>query len=453
LTIEIIDPKYYAGVYQCGFARGSGATTTTLERLREASHLVVAASKGEPEHGTPRLSHDDDPVVGTCRLNAADQAPAPRLPTAVADEREISRLIARLQLTQKQLDSVLATVDEERCRREQQVNRAEAQVAQLRARLAERDRDLSGALASGHRAAQELAVARRNFELANRTLRVMFQLGEIATCTSPVGAPSSTASPRRGISAALNRIRHVAKGRTSFFAVERLRRAVEKSGVFDAAWYRHQRPDLPDKQDLLDHFIFYGIEEGTSPNPLIDVDWIAKSVGKSRDLALRMYLLHGRHTDLGATPLFDVTYYRASAGLGTGTDALSHYLRRGYSAGLSPHSLFDRAFYSSQLPKFEHRTFDAFVHYVHCPFELDPHPLFSTEYYLSQHPELPTLGICPLLHYLEYGCHEKTNPHASFSGRAYLDRYNDVAARGLNPLLHYVTFGKSEGRQIDPVSR
>ena len=145
-----------------------------------------------------------------------------------------------------------------------------------------------------------------------------------------------------------------------------------------------------------------------------------------------------------------MNYYRVAAGLGAAADALSHYLHHGRAAGLSPHPLFDRAFYISQLPKALHTEVDPFVHYVLCPFELDPHPLFSTEYYLGQHPELRTLGISPLLHYLEYGFAEKTSPHHRFSGRAYLDRYSDVAEAGLNPLLHYVTFGKSEGRQVGP---
>jgi len=391
-----------------------------------------------------RRRFEDEKGRLQAELNTAEQALAQLAKDRLASERETSKLTTRLDETRKQLDSVFATLAEERRRREQQVNQAQAQVAQLRARLAERDRDLSRALASGNRAAQEAALARRNFELTERALRVVIQLDEIVACTSP-GIASDRTLPRSG------RIRRLAKARTSFLAFERLRRAVETSGVFDPAWYRYQRPDVPSGQDLLDHFVFYGIREGTSPNPLIDVDWIAKSSGESPEVALRSYLLRSRRAELNPTPLFDVKYYRAVAGLRAGTDGLSHYLRHGRAAGLSPQPLFDRTFYLSQLPKSGRSTVDPFLHYVLCPFELDPHPLFSTEYYLGQHPELRMLGVSPLSHYLEYGFQEKTSPHQGFSGPAYLARYSDVAAAALNPLLHYVTFGKAEGRQIDPV--
>lgn len=385
-------------------------------------------------------------------LRSAEQAVAELSENRLANEREISKLTARLQDTQKQLESALGALAEERELRKQQVSRSDAQLAQFRARLAERDRDLSRELAHGNELAQDLAVARRNFERAERALRLMMQLEEIAARTAPVSPASERPASQKQTAGTLRRIRRVAKGEISFLTLQRLRRAVKKSGAFDAVWYRHQRPDLTTEQDPLDHFIFHGIDEGASPNPLIDVDWISRSAGESRKAALRSYLLHGRHAELSPTALFDVRYYRAIAGLGATADALSHYLRHGRAAGLSPHPLFDPAFYVSQLPKHAGSTVDPFLHYVLCPLELDPHPLFSTEYYLGQHPELPTIGISPLVHYLEYGLRERTSPHRDFSGPAYLDRYSDVAAAGLNPLLHYVAFGKAEGRQIDPVS-
>jgi hypothetical protein len=250
----------------------------------------------------------------------------------------------------------------------------------------------------------------------------------------------------------LRRIRTGARRPTSLFGIERLRRKLQRSHLFDPAWYLSQRPDLTPEQDPLDHFVLFGLNEGTSPNPLIDVDWLANSTGEGRDVALRNYLLQPSQEDLGPNALFDTVYYRKLASLDSRADLLSHYLAFGRSAGLSPHPLFDPEFYRSQIPAPPIWKIDPFLHYVLWPFELDPHPLFSNEYYLRQHPELQEPGISPLIHYLEHGAREKTSPHPGFSGPAYLDRYKEVAKAGLNPLLHYVTVGKLQGFQIDAVS-
>ncbi|MEJ0075832.1 MAG: hypothetical protein WDO17_10350 [Alphaproteobacteria bacterium] len=359
----------------------------------------------------------------------------------LARQHEVSDLKTRLQQAQ-----------DRRLRDEEQAKRTESQLEQVRARLAGREQALSQELVAQNRLAQELALARRNFEAADRAMRVADQLDDIAARTSGVEARTRARFwSRTRIVSALKRTRR-SIGAGSFAATERLRRELGQSPLFNAAWYLSQRPDLSN-QDPLDHFVSHGINEGISPHPLIDVDWIARSSGRDRRLALRSYLVSGRYTELRPTALFDVEYYRQTAQLDRSSDALSHYLLHGRAAGLSPHPLFDPAFYSSQLPKLaRRRNIDPFLHHMLYPFEFDPHPLFSNEHYLGQHPELRTLGIAPLAHYLEYGLGEKTSPHWSFSGSGYLHRYEDVAAAGLNPLLHYALFGEAEGRRIDPVT-
>jgi hypothetical protein len=330
--------------------------------------------------------------------------------------------------------------------------RTEMQAHALSARLAEREKALSQEIAARERLNQELALTHRNFEIADRALRVADQFNEIAARTAPHHSTSRARvmRPKRTLSA-LKRTRRGFLS-SSFVKLERLRRELRHSPLFNASWYLSQRPDLTDHEDPLDHFLSHGMDEGTSPHPLIDAGWMAENSGRSRQSALRSYLLSDRFAEIRPTALFDVEYYRRTARLAARSDGLSHYLTSGYSLGLVPHPLFDPAFYRSQLPRVARNNVDPFLHYVLYPFELDPHPLFSNEYYLRQHPELRQLGICPLVHYLEYGSREKTSPHWSFSGAAYLAHHRDVAASGLNPLLHYAVFGKAEGRRIDPVS-
>jgi len=358
----------------------------------------------------------------------------------------LSQELAALQRSNDEL------LFEERGRDEQQVARAEALIGQLRTWLTERERDLSRELALRDQLSRQLTVAQRSSELADWSLRIMQEFQGIAARTSPVDTCTVRVSSPRRIVSTLRRIRGARSG-MGLLTAERLRRELRKSPLFDPAWYLSQRPDLQTaRQDPIDHFVLHGIDEGTSPHPLIDVSWLAASTGQTQPAALRSYLQHGRFAALRPTPLFDVDYYRNITSLRASADALSHYLRHGRAGRLSPHPLFDPIFYGSQLPNLVHRDIDPFVHYVLAPYELDPHPLFSTEHYLRQHPELRAFGLSPLLHYLEHGFSEKTSPHGNFSGAAYLERYTDVAAAGLNPLLHYVVFGKTEGRQIDPAS-
>jgi hypothetical protein len=401
--------------------------------------VQLEAAQKDVEQGLAKLSEDIQKLAHENNLVREERT---RL------EREAAEHLAR-QYEVRELTVQLQQERDRGLQSEERAQRTEKHLGDVRARLAKREQEMSQELAARDLLAQELALARRNFEVADHALRVLDQLHDIATRTSHIHR-----SPRPGLwsrTRTLSALRVIRRGIgiRSFIATERLRRELSNSPLFDAGWYLSQRPDLIN-QDALDHFLFHGIDEGTSPHPLIDVNWIAGSTGQNPQTALRSYLRHGRHTELRPTPLFDVNYYRKTAGLSASADALSHYLLYGHASGLSPHPLFDPVHYSSQLPRVARRDIDPFLHYTIHPFELDPHPLFSNEHYLRQHPELRALGISPLVHYLECGSREKTSPHWSFSGSAYLAQYPDVAAAELNPLLHYVLFGKAEGRHTQP---
>ena len=332
----------------------------------------------------------------------------------------------------------LASLQNALSRAEQANQTLEQQHARLQARE----------LAIRNELTREVALVRAKFQKADRIIRIMDQLDEIARRTLPISRSGKGLSPLSRAAVAINRARRGKRTGASFVASELLRHELRKSPLFNVSWYRSQRSDLRTTTfDLVDHFVLYGIEEGTSPHPLIDVDWIARSAGLARRSALQHYLLRGRRAVVRPTALFDVLQYRKIARLNASADALTHYLWRGRALGLSPHPLFDPVFYSRQLPNIALWNIDPFVHYVLFPFELDPHPFFSTGYYLSQHPELRARNISPLQHYLEYGTVEKTSPHPNFSGPAYLDSYPDVAAAVVNPLLHYIVFGRAEGRR------
>ena len=125
-----------------------------------------------------------------------------------------------------------------------------------------------------------------------------------------------------------------------------------------------------------------------------------------------------------------------------GEDPVSHYVRAGWRDGLSPHPLFDPAWYRSQRPKTAADT-APLVHYLTQGWRqgLSPHPLFDSKWYLDQYEDIAAAGFEPLTHYLGGGAAEGRDPSPWF------DTAHHVAARGValdpavNPLVDYLQGG------------
>ena len=75
---------------------------------------------------------------------------------------------------------------------------------------------------------------------------------------------------------------------------------------------------------------------------------------------------------------------------------------------------------------------------------------FDADWYLTSYPDVKESGANPAEHYLKFGAAEGRRPSADFDGNWYLQRYPDVASTGVNPLLHYIKFGRNEGRTASP---
>ncbi|MEO1352481.1 MAG: glycosyltransferase [Cyanobacteria bacterium J06635_15] len=73
--------------------------------------------------------------------------------------------------------------------------------------------------------------------------------------------------------------------------------------------------------------------------------------------------------------------------------------------------------------------------------------LFDDTYYLANQPDVESVGMDPLIHYLNCGAYEGRNPNPLFDSTYYLNKYPDIKAVNTNPLLHYILHGESEGRE------
>ena len=153
---------------------------------------------------------------------------------------------------------------------------------------------------------------------------------------------------------------------------------------------------------------------------------------------------------IAADPMFDTDHYvRQDPSLrSSGLGPLRHYLAFGAPRGLSPHPLFDAAWYGRRYGDLG--GLPALVHYITLGRAAGhwPNAFFDPAWYGAQHPEIAATGEDPVQHYRRVGAANHYDPSALFRSSSYLARNADVAAAGLDPLEHYVQFGAAEGRDI-----
>ncbi|QGM92734.1 methyltransferase domain-containing protein [Methylocystis rosea] len=234
------------------------------------------------------------------------------------------------------------------------------------------------------------------------------------------------------------------------------RRDIEKSGLFDAAWYLETNPDVAQSRvDPLTHYLRNGFKEDRDPHPYFCAAWYralyVAEIGATAPLI--HYLRKGRYRQLSPHPLFDPSFYSqvnkdvAAHNL----DPFEHYIMFGEKEMRDPHPLIwvDRL---KRQPGFADRDRPVLA-YITQPelFLSSPHPLFDSDYYLHENSDVRRQHVCPLLHYCAIGWREGRQPHRAFAGDWYLANNPDVVAAKFNPLEHFVRFGAYEKRSPHPL--
>jgi O-antigen biosynthesis protein len=240
---------------------------------------------------------------------------------------------------------------------------------------------------------------------------------------------------------------------------ERKYRLIEKSGLFDAAYYLDQNPDVAKSgADPLRHYLEVGCKERRDPNPLFDTSYYLKQnprVAESGINPLVHYIKAGKAQRISPHILFDSSYYLEQRLdiADSEMNLLAHYLEHGAKESKNPHPLFNTSYYLQKNPDVLQAGVNPLVHYIMygAGEGRDPNPLFDSSYYLKQNPRFSESGLKLLLHYLEHGANEGKDPHLFFNTSYYLKANPDVSRSGINPLIHYIRFGSREGRSTVPL--
>jgi len=122
----------------------------------------------------------------------------------------------------------------------------------------------------------------------------------------------------------------------------RLARELMQSGLFDAAWYVREYPDVKENgRAPVEHYLEEGYLHGYRPNPFFDTRWYLQRYEDVRRAGINPlvhYLENGYREGRNPGPEFETDFYlltypdvRAS-----GVNPLVHYLRYGKGEGRLP---------------------------------------------------------------------------------------------------------------------
>src|SRR5581483_8995655 len=163
-----------------------------------------------------------------------------------------------------------------------------------------------------------------------------------------------------------------------------------RDGV-DSTWYRETYPDIGSEIDPVLHYARSGWRERRSPNQEFSSNWYLRTNSDVADAnvnPLLHFLQQGRAqgrssvshetgkalAQLEALGGVDADWYRTTYRLDRGTNAVAHYVERGWKEGK------------------------------------DPNPEFSTAWYLGSNPDVAAAGVNPFVHYLAHGRSKGRSP-------------------------------------------
>ncbi|WP_448663703.1 hypothetical protein ACG3SL_03235 [Sphingomonas sp. CJ20] len=147
-----------------------------------------------------------------------------------------------------------------------------------------------------------------------------------------------------------------------------------------------------------------------------------------------------------ASGLFDARYYRMQhPGDAALDDPLAHYVREGEARGLSPHPLFDPAWYTEQLGDTP-MPMGALVHYLLEGDAARRQPLagFDIAHVGRQLPDSKVPTLAGFLRARDDG--RVLNPNPFFDYGDYLCAYPDACAEGMDGYAHFIRVGAEQER-------
>ena len=157
------------------------------------------------------------------------------------------------------------------------------------------------------------------------------------------------------------------------------------------------------------HFVLHGSAEHRECHPLFDTGRIATQA-QSLDMApptLIEFLDDRRYWSISPNLYFDPTYYLDQAGE-INVCPILHYVEIGWRRGHSPSAIFDTEYYCRSAGNDRPSWQDPLSHFLGSASDsISPHPLFDPAFYADVY---GNVGMNPYEHYVRYGMAEGRTP-------------------------------------------
>jgi hypothetical protein len=235
------------------------------------------------------------------------------------------------------------------------------------------------------------------------------------------------------------------------------------SGLFDAAWYLRQNPDVRESGlDPLVHFCRYGWREGRRPNAYFNPIWYLDrnpDVRAAGTNPLLHYAQYGDREGRRPVPHFDPAWYRNAYTIEANT--LTHFLAQRSSGRFAPVPELWAVPHLTRYRDDSAAREDPFARYLDdmAREQREAFPdldivagsaLVDANFYLINGADVHEAQLDPIEHYCRYGWREGRRPSIYFDTRWYQQTNPMVERLQINPVVHYVLAGELAGRRPAP---
>ncbi len=233
---------------------------------------------------------------------------------------------------------------------------------------------------------------------------------------------------------------------------------LDNSGLFEAAWYLVQYPDVRDSDlEPLVHFCRHGWRERRMPNRYFDPEWYLEQYPDVRAAGvnpLLHYLRHGDHEGRRPIGHFDSAWYRGAYDIPADALTLAHFLTLRTSGCFAPTSELWAVLHLPPYRDDPTAGDDPFAHYLDDTLrerrEALPDPgviaasgLIDPNYYLINGTDVHEAQLDPAEHFCRYGWREGRKPNIYFDTRWYQQTNPMVERLKIDPVVHYILEGES----------
>jgi len=225
----------------------------------------------------------------------------------------------------------------------------------------------------------------------------------------------------------------IAKGALQYYLFHGEKDKVETSLLFWPEWYGKEYSIY---DNMLYHFLEYGIKNGNKPNPIFDTNHVRFQFQCEMSEVISIYSLSSNQMNAVVCDLIDNKHVISQdkfREIGSfGLSIIEFYIKN--HRYISPNKLFDNEFFVNNGSYGGSGRTLLSDYLAQSTSDLRPHPLFWDSSYRNARPDVANAGVAPLAHYFAGGHQEYVRTHPLIDHNFLIEH---TAGRQLDTPLEY----------------